>query len=58
MNRIQGKDHRIETYEINKISLTCFDDQTMDMREQLLGTRVNHKKHLLKNKSEELMQIA
>ena len=33
MNRIQGKDHRIETYEINKISLTCFDDQTMDMRE-------------------------
>ena len=26
MNRIQSKDHRIETYEINKISLPCFDD--------------------------------
>ena len=27
MNRIQSKDHRIETYEINKISLSCFDDK-------------------------------
>ena len=27
MNRIQSKDHRIETYEINKISLTCVDDK-------------------------------
>ena len=27
MNRIQSKDHRIETYEINKISLPCFDDK-------------------------------
>ena len=27
MNRIQTKDHRIGTYEINKISLTCFDDK-------------------------------
>ena len=25
MNRIQSKDQRIETYEINKISLPCFD---------------------------------
>ena len=25
MNRIQSKDHRIGTYEINKISLSCFD---------------------------------
>ena len=28
MNRIQSKDHRIGTYEINKISLPCFDDKT------------------------------
>ena len=28
MNRIQSKDHRIGTYEINKISLSCFDDKT------------------------------
>ena len=25
MNRIQTKVHRIRTYEINKISLSCFD---------------------------------
>ena len=27
MNRIQSKDHRIRTYEINNISLSCFDDK-------------------------------
>ena len=27
MNRIQSKDHRMETYEINKIYLPCFDDK-------------------------------
>ena len=27
MNRIQGKYHTIGTYEINKISLSCFDDK-------------------------------
>ena len=27
MNRIQSKDHGIGTYEINKISLSCFDDK-------------------------------
>ena len=27
MNRIQSKDHRIGTYEINQISLSCFDDK-------------------------------
>ena len=26
LNRIQSKVHRIATYEINKISLYCFDD--------------------------------
>ena len=25
MNKSQSKDHRIGTYEINKISLCCFD---------------------------------
>ena len=28
MNRIQSKDRKIGTYEINKISLFCFDDKT------------------------------
>ena len=27
MNRIQSKNHRIGIYEINKISLSCFDDK-------------------------------
>ena len=27
MNRIQSKDHRIGTYDSNKISLSCFDDK-------------------------------
>ena len=27
MNRVQIKNHRIRTYEINKISLSCFDDK-------------------------------
>ena len=27
MNRIQSKDHRIAAYEINKISLSCFQDK-------------------------------
>ena len=27
MNRIQSKDHKAETYEINKISLSCFNDK-------------------------------
>ena len=27
MNSIQSKDHKIGTYEINKISLSCFDDK-------------------------------
>ena len=27
MKRIQSKDHKIETYEIKKISFRCFDDK-------------------------------
>ena len=27
MNSIQSKDHKIGTYEINKISFSCFDDE-------------------------------
>ena len=27
MNRIQSKNYRIRTYEINRISLACFDDK-------------------------------
>ena len=27
MERIQGKKHKMGAYEINKISLSCFDDK-------------------------------
>ena len=27
MRRIQAKNHKLETYEINKISFSCFDDK-------------------------------
>ena len=27
MKRIQSKKHKVETYQINKISLSCFDDK-------------------------------
>ena len=27
LNRIQKKDHKLETYEIKKKSLPCFDDK-------------------------------
>ena len=27
MNRIQSNDHRIRTYEINEVSLSCFDEK-------------------------------
>ena len=27
MKRIQSKKHKLETYEIDKVSLSCFDDK-------------------------------
>ena len=27
MNRIQSKKHKVGTYEVSKISLSCFDDK-------------------------------
>ena len=33
MNRIQSKDHRVKTFENNKICLSCFDGKIM--RKQL-----------------------
>ena len=36
MKRIQAKNHKIGTYEIDKISLSCFDD-----KRYVLGGAVN-----------------
>ena len=46
INNIQSKDHNIETYEINKTSLPCFDDK-MNVMDQLLVIEDNRKKRLL-----------
>ena len=39
MRRIQGKKHKLGTYEINKISLSCFDDKTFVLNDGIY-TRV------------------
>ena len=51
INRIQGKDHRIGTYEMNKISLSCFNDKIYIQNNGCdgladLAIRVNCKKEL------------
>ena len=57
MNRIKSKGHKIGTYEINKISLPCFDGiiyiqnngcdgLALDVMDWLLVIRANYKKQL------------
>ena len=36
MNGIQSKDHRIGTYEFNKILLSCFDDKIFIQNNELI----------------------
>ena len=36
MNSIQSKDHRIGAYEINKISLFCFDDKIISKTKDMV----------------------
>ena len=47
MNRIQSKYHTIGTYEIKKISLSCFDEKyiskTMNTIDQVLVIKVKYK---------------
>ena len=42
MNRIQSKDHRIRTYEINKISLSCSDDKIYIQNNGCDGLALDH----------------
>ena len=63
MRRIQDKKHKMGTYEINKISLLCFDDKTFvlndgihelayfpkDLKKQILTD--NHKKEEIQKDS-------
>ena len=36
MNRFQSKNHRMGTYEINKVSLSCFDDSIYILNMELM----------------------
>ena len=36
MRRIQSKKHKLETYEINKISLSCFDEKRYVVDDEIL----------------------
>ena len=42
MNRIQSKDNRIETYEINKISLSYFDDKIYTLNNRYDGLALSY----------------
>ena len=35
MKRIQAKNHKIGTYEIDKISLSCFDDKRFVLDDEI-----------------------
>ena len=58
MNRNQIKSHRIRTYEMNKISLTCFDDKIHILNNEYnglaLGYKNNYKNSYLNNYSIQL----
>ena len=43
MNRIQGKDRVIGTYEISKVSLSCFDEKIYIQNSRHDGLALGHK---------------
>ena len=43
MRRIQGKKHKLGTYEINKISLSCFDDKKFVLDDEIDTLAYVHK---------------
>ena len=43
MRRIQGKKHKMGTYEINKISLSCFDDKRFVLNDGIHTLAYFHK---------------
>ena len=50
MTMIQSKDHREKSYEINIISLLCFNDnytlKTINMIDYILVSRINYSEQL------------
>ena len=43
MKRIQSKKHKLGTYEINKISLSCFDDEIYVLDDEIHMLAYFHK---------------
>ena len=43
MKRIQSKKHKIGTYEINKIQLSCFDDKRFVLNDGIYTLAYFHK---------------
>ena len=43
MKRIQAKKHKIETYKIDKISLSCFDDKRFVLDDRVHTLAYFHK---------------
>ena len=43
MKRIQSKKHKLGTYEIDKISLSCFDDKRYVLDDRIYTSSYFHK---------------
>ena len=43
MERIQSKKHKLVTYEIDKISLSCFDDKRYVLEDEIYTLAYFHK---------------
>ena len=50
MKRIQSKSHKISTYELNKISLSCFDDKRYILDDGINTLAYGHKDIVKQNK--------
>ena len=50
MKRIQSKSHKIGTYELNKIYLSCFDDKRYILGHGINTLAYGHKDIVKKNK--------
>ena len=54
MRRIQSKKHKLGTYEIDKISLSCFDDKRCVLDDEIHTRAYFHKDSVTSNKKEEI----
>ena len=55
MRRIQAKSHKLGTYEINKTSLSCFDDKIFVLKDGIHTLAYFHKD--LKNKFSQIKNL-